>query len=252
MIFKMIFNMIFNMIDRMLSIDNLDKLFTGISLGILLHDFFERRYPNEFEKFCFFIMNPLVNISYKCVYYYSKCQIFFMNIKNKFNLFVEATPILLKIRNHINNLNIYSSKFEKKIEYYDDYGFYIYNHIDNNIVNKLLFYKNGNDPINEKSDIKFMLIELKNGDNIYKIDLKTGTFNYYLIGNSFTKNFFIFYIKTHLNKKDELSDDNNYILKIIDHEINKIEIEFTDNNESILLEKNGYKLKNINHNEEKR
>lgn len=232
-------------------ISNFYNFFIGFSLGILLNDFFNRKYPNEFKFFCELLVETFMNISYNCIYYYSKCQLFFMNIKNKFNLFIEANPTLLKIRNHINNLNIYSSKFEKKIDYYGDYGFYIYNHIDNNIVNKLLFYNNGNDPINEKSDIKFMLIEFKNGENIYRIDLKTDKFNYYLVGNNFTKNFFIFYIKTHLNKKDELNDDNNYTLKFIDHDVNKIEIEFTDKNESILLEKNGYKLKNTNHNEEK-
>jgi len=217
-------------------------------IGLLFVDMLERRFPELYNKFMFIL-------SYNCIYYYSKCQIFFMNIRNKFNLFIEANPILLKIRNDINKLTIYPNKYEKNIEYYNNYEFYIYNYIDNNIVDKLLFHENSNEqinePINEKSDIKFMLIEFKNGENIYKIDLKTDKFNYYLVGNKFTKNFFIFYIKTHLNKKDEFSDDNKCALKIIDHDVNMLEFEFTDKNESILLEKNGYKLKNTNHNEEK-
>lgn len=232
-------------------INNFYNFFIGFSLGILLNDFFNRKYPNEFKKICELIVETFVNISYNCIYYYSKCQIFFMNIRNNFNLFIEANPTLLKIRNDINKLNIYSNKCEKNIEYYNDYGFNISNYIDNNIVNKLIFYKNSDHPTNEKSDIKFMLIEFKNGENIYKIDLKTDKFNYYFVGNKFTKNFFIFYIKTYLNKKYELNDNTNYTLKIIDHDINKIEFEFTDKNESILLEKNGYKLKNTNHNEVK-
>ena len=221
--------------------NNFYNFFIGLSLGILLNDFFERKYPNEFKNFRKLTIEKFVNFSYNCIYYYSKCQIFFMNIKNKLILFIEANPILLTIRN---NLNIYSNKYEKNIEYYNDYGFNIFNYVDNNIVNKLIFYKNSNHPTNEKSDIKFMLIEFKNGENIYKIDLKTDTFNYYFVGNKFTKSFFIFYVKMYLNKKNEFSDDNNYTLKFIDHDVNKIEIDFTNNNESILLEKNGYKLIN--------
>jgi len=225
-------------------INNFYNFFIGFSLGILLNDFLNRKYPNEFKIFCELLVETFMNISYNCIYYYSKCQIFFMNIKNNFNLFIEANPTLLKIRNDINKLNIYSNKYEKNIEYYNDYGFNIFNYVDNNIVNKLIFYKNSNHPTNEKSDIKFMLIEFKNGENIYKIDLKTDTFNYYFVGNKFTKSFFIFYVKMYLNKKNEFSDDNNYTLKFIDHDVNKIEIDFTNNNESILLEKNGYKLIN--------
>jgi len=209
---------------------------------VLFVDMLERRFSKQIHKF-------IITLSYNCIYYYSKCQIFFMNVRNNLNLFIEANPMLLKISNDINKLNISLNKCEKNIEYYNDYGFYIYNYIDNNIVNKFIFYKNSNEQFNEKSDIKFMLIEFKNGENIYKIDLKTDKFNYYLVGNKFTKNFFIFYIKTHLNKNDELNDDNKYTLKIIDHNVNMLEFEFTDENESILLEKNGYKLKTTNHNE---
>jgi hypothetical protein len=80
--------------------------------------------------------------------------------------------------------------------------------------------------MNQLSDIKFMLIEFKIGETVYKIDLKTDKFNYYLLGNKFTKDFFIFYIETHLNKKHDTSN-NNCSLKIIDHNVNQLEIEFT-------------------------
>lgn len=216
--------------------------FTCFSLGIRINDFFDRHYPDEYKIFATHMKNLFVNISYNSIYYCSKCQIFFMNIRNGLDLFIEATPILLKIRNHINNLNIYSNKCNNNVEYYSDYGFCVYNYNDNNIINKQLFYENSDHKINEKSDIKFMLIEFKNGDNTYKIDLKTDKFNYYLVGNKFTKNFFIFYIKTHINKNSEFSDDNNYTLKFIDHDVNMVGIDFTHNDESILLEKNGYKI----------
>ena len=92
-------------------------------------------------------------------------------------------------------------------------------------------------------------MEFKIGDNEpYKVDLKTDKFNYYLVGNKFTKQFFIFYLKNYLEIKEIKDDKVN--LKIIDHDINTFEIDFTDKNESIVLEKNGYQLSIINHNEE--
>lgn len=216
--------------------------FTCFSLGIRINDFFDRHYPDEYKIFATHMKNLFVNISYNSIYYCSKCQIFFMNIRNGLGLFIEENPLLSKIKNGINKLHIYSNKCNNNVEYYSDYGFCIYNYNDNNIINKQLFYENSDHKINEKSDIKFMLIEFKNGDNTYKIDLKTDKFNYYLVGNKFTKNFFIFYIKTHINKNSEFSDDNNYTLKFIDHHVNMVGIDFTDNDESILLEKNGYKI----------
>jgi hypothetical protein len=216
--------------------------FTCLSLGILLNYLFDRHYPDEYKIFATNMKNFFVNISYKSIYYYSKCQIFCMNIRNDLDLFVEENPILSKIKNGINKLHIYSNKYNNNVEYYSDYGFCIYNYNDNNIINKQLFYENSDHKINEKSDVRFMLIEFKNGENIYKIDLKTDKFNYYLVGNKFTKNFFILYIKTHINKNSEFSDDNNYTLKFIDHDVNMVGIDFTDNNKSILLEKNGYKI----------
>ena len=216
--------------------------FTCFSLGIRINDFFDRHYPDEYKIFATHMKNLFVNISYNSIYYCSKCQIFFMNIRNGLGLFIEENPLLSKIKNGINKLHIYSKKCNNNVEYYSDYGFCVYNYNDNNIINKQLFYENSDHKINEKSDIKFMLIEFKNGDNTYKIDLKTDKFNYYLVGNKFTKNFFIFYIKTHINKNSEFSDDNNYTLKFIDHDVNMVGIDFTHNDESILLEKNGYKI----------
>jgi hypothetical protein len=220
---------------------NFTELFIGFAFGILLNNFFEEKFPNEFKILKNLLINTSVNISYNIIYCYSKLQIFFIKAKNKLNLFIESNPILLKIRNDFNNSNLNSNEPEKNIEYCDGYDFYIYNHIDNHIINKQIFYKDSNQPMNQLSDIKFMLIEFKIGENVYKIDLKTDKFNYYLLGNKFTKGFFIFYIETHLNKKHDTSN-NNCSLKIIDHNVNQLEIEFTYKNESILLEQNGYKL----------
>jgi hypothetical protein len=95
-----------------------------------------------------------------------------------------------------------------------------------------------------------MLTEFKVGEKTYKIDMKTDEYNYYMIGNKFTKDFFIYYINQHLLSKyeqHEIDKNERYILKIIDHDVNSMTIDFTDKNECILLEKNGYKLITTNH-----
>jgi hypothetical protein len=87
-----------------------------------------------------------------------------------------------------------------------------------------------------------MLIEFIVGEKSYKIDLKTDTYDYYIVGNTFTKDFFVYYINEHILTKYEQHENDKYTLKILDQDINMIEIDFTDKNGSILLEKNGYKL----------
>ncbi len=106
--------------------------------------------------------------------------------------------------------------------------------------------------IDDNYNINFLLIEFKVGDNqTHKIDLKTEQFNYYIVGNKFSKDFFIFYINEYLKIDTNIKPSDKCSLKLIDHNVNKIELDFTDKNESIILEKNDYKLSITNHNEEK-
>jgi hypothetical protein len=75
--------------------------------------------------------------------------------------------------------------------------------------------------------------------------LKTEEFNFYMIGNRFTKQFFIYYLTQILKISEEIKDDDKFSLKIIDHDVNTIELDFTEKNENIILEKTGYKLSNL-------
>ena len=124
---------------------------------------------------------------------------------------------------------------------------YIYNYINNgNCINRRIVYKqNELDIINiEESDVKFILIELKIGqDNIYKIEFKNNDYNFYLVGNEFRKSFFIYYLQHILKISKEYLENVKLSIKIIDNDVNIVEFYFTEKNESILLEKNSYKIK---------
>ena len=235
----------------------IQELLNSILTCVLIADVVERRFSAVFQTF-------LVKTSYNCIYLFSKLQILLSNSNEKINNFIEISPTLLQIKNNIKQFLKPSIpimhefiKEGKAIDLFNgidtDYDFRIVSWMDekNNYINKKLVYYKDSDTscLSDASEIKFILIELKIGDNEpYKIDLKTDKFNYYLVGNKFTKQFFIFYLKNYLEIKEIKDDKIN--LKIIDHDINTFEIDFTDKNESIVLEKNGYQLSIINHNEE--
>jgi hypothetical protein len=88
-----------------------------------------------------------------------------------------------------------------------------------------------------------MLIELQIGEKeVHKIDLKSDKFNYYLAGNKFNKQFFIYYLRQYLNINKEINDADKISLKILDHDVNTVVLELSDKNASLELENNNYKL----------
>ena len=209
--------------------------------GILFVDLLERRFPEQFRDI-------LTDITFNALYLYSKIQIYFAGVNRKFNNFIEANPTLLKIKNNLdffiksNRATIFSQNFSGK-----DYDLILISWFDNQTKmhnRKIIYDKNEQPSIGEYSDIKFILVELKIGDKTHKIDLKTDNFNFYIVGNKFTKQFFIFYLLFYLNITEHINDTDKFSLKIIDHNVNSLAINFTEKNESIILEKNGYKVVN--------
>ena len=226
---------------------------TGI-LAILLNDYLKRNYPDKYQEL-------IVSISYNLIYLYSKAQILYMNLIRVVNKKIEENPNLLKLRNDLDLLLKPKSGIITMLDYIKngnsvditsdtECDFMVYSWLDNtkNCVNKKLVY-DLKEPLSfsEASDIKFLLIELKVGENnSHKIDLKTDEFNFYMVGNSFAKQFFIYYLKQIVKSSEEIKDDDKINLKFIDHDVNTIDLDFTDKNENIILEKTGYKLSNLN------
>ena len=226
---------------------------TGI-LAILLNDYLKRNYPDKYQEL-------IVSISYNLIYLYSKAQILYMNLIRVVNKKIEENPNLLKLRNDLDLLlKPKSGIIITMLDYIkngnsvdkgnNECDFMIYSWLDDtkSCVNKKLLY-DSKEPLSfsEVSDIKFFLVELKFGEkNSHKIELKTDEFNFYVVGNSFNKQFFIYYLKQILKISEEIKDDDKFNLKILDHNVNTVELDFTDQNESILLEKTGYKLLNLN------
>ncbi len=225
----------------------LTQILNSILIGSLFFDMLERRCPTEFK-------NALIQTSMNLIFIYSKLQIHLIKINKKINDFIESNSTLLKIKNEFDaimksrNNGVMMTEFfkdGKTVKDQTNIDFAINSWFDNdkNIVNKQIVYNlNKQISIPECSDIKFILVEVAVGENIYKVDLKTDTFNYYIVGNEFNRLFFIYYLKHH-RKYQNINFDIKMSLKIIDNNINELKVDFTDKNEYILLEKNGYKLK---------
>lgn len=195
---------------------------------------------------------------YNLFFYFSKCQIFL----NKINVLPFFNKILCKIKKrsndqyeyiNINNGNIITHTNNTYLYSLDmKYDFFIHKKTNNddicNYLNEKIIYNIDNYNHNsdfEPSNIKFMLIEFYIGKNNYKINLKTDDYNFYLINNKLTKDFFIYYIKNRLYINDNININDECYVKIIDHNICINKIVFTDKNEYILIKKDDYSLHNI-------
>ena len=219
-----------------------------ILFATLLNDYVKRTYPKKYEDF-------LVTASFNAVYAFSVIQI---KIKQVQRYILNANPRLSKLLETYNKTRIKNTIdfiLEGKIifsttiltpdiDHPKNHDFIIYS--DSKTINKKLLTEVSVDENYdyEMADIQFMLVELKIGNNTYKIDLKSDNYNFYVVGNCFTKKFFVYYLTEILKPTQQFDNDNKFIIKIIDHDVNSIEFEFTDKNESIMLEKNGYKLLN--------
>ena len=246
----------------------------SFALVILITDYLERKHTDEFNKF-------ICSFSYNIIFAYSKAQILYVKCAKKLNLLIESSQTMLKIKNDFNSIMLNANLSQQiKIEFIKngdfieietirennliipvssiDYDFAIVNNLNANdgCINKSLAYKNTSiTNVYEVSSIQFMLVELivgeKNDNKIFKIALMNELFNFYIVGNILSRKFFSYYLKNiHESKYDlELDEVKNapLTIKIIDHDVNKIEINLTDKNEQIFIEKSGYKLNIANH-----
>jgi hypothetical protein len=155
------------------------------------------------------------------------------------NISIEPNKIKWKSLGYINNNNIFFDFYDKNILYYKnnwsiyveklENGFYLYN-------NQLLI--DGTTKFFEKSSINFLLIILIQNNNKYNILLKN---NEYIVGNIILSKIFIcrYFKYNYLSNFKYFNIKIPYIIKIIDNNINNIEI---NENQSILLNKNDYSI----------
>ena len=232
----------------------------------LIKDYLERKYNIDFT-------NVIFTMSYNTIYMYSKCQILCMKFKKSMNKFIESKPIVSKIVNNCNlffiqnseNTNETNIQLIKNGEILDSddvlddilndfsndkdvdinvmYDFMVYS----DSINKKLIYKGENIITQcELSNISFILVELKINETTFKINLKNEKYNFYVKGNKLSKIFFPYFFKNIVcdpNFEYDSYNEATVSLNIIDQDVNTVNIMFTENNEYIEFDKDGYTLK---------
>jgi hypothetical protein len=87
----------------------------------------------------------------------------------------------------------------------------------------------------EKTDYTFVLFEVIIDEETYKIELKSDTYNYYVVGNVFNKTIISYLLKTYF----DLDDVTEYKVRLLDHNVESIEF---DEQKSLELNKEAYKI----------
>jgi hypothetical protein len=111
---------------------------------------------------------------------------------------------------------------------------------ENKCVNKIIIRPGSENVVSnwESSNIQFLLVEFSVGDTKYKVNLKDNTSNYYIVNNVFTRDFFVYYLKKHFSV--QLDSNLDCSLKVLDHNVSVVNVDFNINNASITIEKDSY------------
>jgi DNA segregation ATPase FtsK/SpoIIIE-like protein len=224
---------------------NFSKVIVVTAVG----SYFAKKYYNRNNKL---INNYLINFQYSLIYNFSKLQIIFKNIKK---YIIEKT-----ITNTNNNNN---NKWIELIKNYETKSKIIFNSIINNyyydfnkleidfiilndnvdeIVNKLIFFKNPDILCYNKCNYRFLNIDMIFEDkNVYTIKLHSENENYYIENNIINKISLCYLLKKqHGVYKDFHSV--KYTLDIYDHEVKNIILNET---KLIFLNRDNYEIQHF-------
>jgi hypothetical protein len=144
----------------------------------------------------------------------------------------------INIKKYINNEETYFEPDVNSIYLFADNE----KAVENKCVNRVILHSQPFSTNYEVSNIQFMLVEVKINGEAYKINLKTDTFNYYIVDNILDLKFFKYYLYNYqvCNLTTEERDSiDKIVVKIIDHNVNMRELEISDD-KFIIIKKDSY------------
>lgn len=217
-------------------------LLRGCITFMLFMDFMERRFPNEFGSF-------VLSSSLYFIQFYSKIQI-------QIDRFLRNHPELKEKITNLLNVMVRKQRPSEDILYVknakvltasavDNYDFKITTH--SGLLKKVQYREQNQEQYANIDECSFrlLLLEFCYENSNYKINLQSEEYNYYLVGNRFTKDFFFFYLNHYYQKNlqpDTIDKDVKCGIIMIDQNVDRLEFDFTDKNETIVLLKNGYNI----------
>ena len=208
---------------------------TGVLL-VLLNDYLKREYPAKYN-------NLLIEIPLQLIYVYSKCQIIYGKLHRQLSEFMAANPHISEIYNIADEIEyvvdgkiVATYKITHSLPENGGDGLLVYSDTKSKCVPKKILSKENIEFEYKISNVQFMLVELIINDSIYKINLKTEAFTYYIVGNKLDKRFFCYYL---LKYNNLARSDACYTVKIIDHNVSVKEFDITDS-KYIIIQENDY------------
>ena len=183
------------------------------------------------KKYPGFYKQVVVGIAYNVIRLYSKAELFYRNNIKSLTL-VNKDEFVSFISN--NTIVVVLEKDEiLNLEECPEYDFIMYEDSKNNRSFMYDLYEEG--VVCEKTDYTFVLFEVIIDEDTYKIELKSDTYNYYVVGNVFNKTIISYLLKTYF----DLDDVTEYKVRLLDHNVESIEF---DEQKSLELNKEAYKI----------
>jgi hypothetical protein len=224
-----------------------------LCLTILLYLYFPHHFNFYFNSIKNILQNIGIKLAYNIIYFYGVCQIKCNQIYNYIFSFIpdslkssikDKPETIIEVFNITTNKIVFKNADDESLNKMKLDNPVVILISDLSIINKKILYDLEPEICKpfEPSDITFIALYLNYNDVRYQINLKTDTYNYYLVGNVINKHFLQYYINVVLNNTNFVIDDEKlYSLELMDQEVN---IFYLDINQSIIIEKNGYHINN--------
>ena len=237
---------------------------------LFVTEFYRHFYPNEYNILHFIIADKLnsfytniqpllIDICYKSIYYYSRCQIYFVRFRNLLLPYIKTfyNRLMIAIKGPIETpkfvLELYNNgkmdkyiPFDVKPENLQDIAFEKYKNLydfailtDNTSANKLhlMFYQN--DILYLPSKVEFISMDIEYKSQVYPIKLKTESYNHYITHNVLNSAFFNYYL-TNIQNVTDIAVPFEYKVFFIDH---NVFVRDMTQNEYIIFHEDDYEIR---------
>ena len=228
------------------------EFFKSAAILFLLNDYFNRNFPQVYNTAVFKTVMYLITtysrieiMGNQMTHYISvtnpctanAIQYININIKPNFkkvNLeFIKDNKVFsLNLKNFLNENNTFVPEYDFVLYTDDSVSPNNIQIIHNNINGKNINLLKKETYTYDTCDIRFILLEVLYGNDTYKIELSSDTYNFYIKDNILDKKFFLYYLR-HVYDEPVSIDRSTPVtmfLKIIDHNVNIHKVDFTNSN----------------------
>jgi len=214
---------------------------------LFINEYLQHKFPEKYNEF-------LINSTYNVIYIYSKGQIVAYKIKNQIDSVLNKYKYIIYKKqytkyntieyildgNVLKKENLNNNNIENVPTNYD---FIVLSQnvcaTENTSINKRIIKRLDDwDNSFEMSDIQFIRVEVVHNDTKIKIDLKTDSYNYYMVNNRIDGMFIKYFLKKHTNGEMQFTNADDVTVHILDHNVNSLQ--YNMDKDDIYITKTNY------------